>query len=312
MFSSQKLPSYYEPKKSSYHPDQLLLRISIHGFSKLSVSDQRLHTEEIRKKVVENVAVEQLSEESDEGFRIRTFTELLKKLPSAYKHIFVTKIIKQFMHERQFGELISTFKHLEAKDQQKAIEIIVQVAPEKNLQNPGEADEDFRLRRFTHLTAFLNVLDFPTIWFQGQSSDYQKEMIEKQLGGSTVGGGIVENESEEDFQLRSFTTLYRKKVVNFHSQVEFLDFLMRDCFGRKVVFRTKDSSCLKILKVLLSYSRVSQVATFGFCILFEKEQQDRIEEMSKEVRSSCVIQENEEGFRKARFKELFSELPVSG
>ncbi|KAL6227209.1 hypothetical protein ACLB2K_001168 [Fragaria x ananassa] len=150
MFSSRKLPAYH-PRKSSYHPDQLLLRLSIYGFSKLSVRDQRLHTEEILTKVVENVAVEQLSEETDEGFRIRTFTELLKKLPSAYKQICITMFIKKFMHERQFGELISTFKHLEANDQQKAIEIIVEVAPEKNLQIPGEADEDFRLRRFTQL-----------------------------------------------------------------------------------------------------------------------------------------------------------------
>lgn len=39
------------------------------GFSKLSVSDQQDNTEEMSEKVVEDVIVEQLPKESDEGFR---------------------------------------------------------------------------------------------------------------------------------------------------------------------------------------------------------------------------------------------------
>lgn len=50
--------SYYEPKNSSTNADQLLFRLSIFGFSKLSASDQRERTEEIHNKVVEYVTVE--------------------------------------------------------------------------------------------------------------------------------------------------------------------------------------------------------------------------------------------------------------
>lgn len=51
--------------------------------SHISINDQQDKTEEMREKVVEDVIVEQLPKESDEGFRLRIFEDLFKKLPIA-------------------------------------------------------------------------------------------------------------------------------------------------------------------------------------------------------------------------------------
>lgn len=132
---------------------ELLLRLSIFGFSKLSVSDQQDKTEEMREKVVEDVTVKQLPKESDEGFRLRTFTDLFKKLPMAEQNLFLSSVVKIFKRHRRFEELISWFMQLGARDQQELIENIVPAVAPKNLRIPGETVDDFRLRRFTQLSA---------------------------------------------------------------------------------------------------------------------------------------------------------------
>lgn len=52
--------------------------------------------------------------------------------------------MKKFKRERQFGELISWFKQLDADDQQEELEKLVHVTEE-------ETNKDFRLARFTQI-----------------------------------------------------------------------------------------------------------------------------------------------------------------
>lgn len=344
--SSQKYPSY-EPRKSSTDADQLLLRLSVFSFSKLSVSDQHEHIDEIRKKVAENVTVQQLSEESDEAFRMRTYTELLKKLPFTFKNHFLFKVVKKFKHERQFAEIISSFKQLDASDQQKLIESIIHDTPEKILQTHEEADEGFRLRRITQLSrdytdhVYKCLVDgkyiisgnhdillaelqsryadfffgFSTIWFQGQTTDAQRRMI-KQLDGDDVLGKRLRDESEEDFNLRSFTELFCKKAVDFRPQVYFLDAVEERLLqqekglphGRLLPPQDFDSAA----------ELLSSLSTFGFSLLPEKDQLHEIEEMCEEVgfghhvnnQRQHQTETSEEDSRIRRFKELYDHLWV--
>ncbi|KAK9913286.1 hypothetical protein M0R45_037108 [Rubus argutus] len=142
-------PCYYS---TDANYAELLLRLSIFGFGKLSVSDQQDKTEEMREKVVEDVIVEQFPKESDEAFRLRMFTDLFKKLPMAEQNLFRSSVVKIFKHHRRFDELISWFKQLGARDQQRVIENMVPPAAVA-LSFPRETVDDFRLRRFTQLSA---------------------------------------------------------------------------------------------------------------------------------------------------------------
>lgn len=72
---------------------ELVLCLSIFGFSQLSVTDQDERTKEIHNKVGEDVTVEQLPEETEDGFRLRTFTELFNKLPFPDQALFLSTVI---------------------------------------------------------------------------------------------------------------------------------------------------------------------------------------------------------------------------
>ncbi|KAL6273892.1 hypothetical protein ACE6H2_024584 [Prunus campanulata] len=72
---------------------ELVLCLSIFEFSQLSVTDQDERTKELHNKVGEDVTVEQLPEETEDGFRLRTFTELLNKLPFSHQALFLSTVI---------------------------------------------------------------------------------------------------------------------------------------------------------------------------------------------------------------------------
>ncbi|KAI5319518.1 hypothetical protein L3X38_039233 [Prunus dulcis] len=282
--------------------DELLLSLSIFGFSQLSATDQHEKTKEMYKKVVEDVVVEQLSEESEEDFKLRTFVELFNKLPFPDQKYFLFTVIKKFIRERHIGELISWFTtELDANDQQQLIEEMVHVKADE------ETDDDFRLRRFTQLC-------FSIIRFKGQSSYGQWQLIEQLCDG--VKGVMVEklaNESDADFKLRIFTELC-KKVVDFDVQVHFLDKAVQQLRDKRrdlphgVLLQPQDYAGAAEL--------LSQLSSFGFSLLTPNDQQDKIEQISNELAVKVVHVERlegetEEDFRRKTFTKLFNEARVA-
>ncbi|KAM5576239.1 hypothetical protein ABKV19_007216 [Rosa sericea] len=239
--------------------------------------------------------------------------KLFKDVNEYHRNIWHVRwaVLKKFKHERQFGEIISSFKQLDASDQQKVIESIIHITPEKNLQIHGEADEDFRLRKFTQLsrdirTMSINALLTGNILFPGQSTDVQRKLI-KQLDGDAVVRKRDRDESEEDFNLRSFTQLFCKKAVDFRHQVYFLD-----AAEERLLRQEKDLPHGRLLPPQdfeTAAELLSSLSTFGFGLLLEKEQLDEIEEMSKEVGFGRVnnqrqpaTETSEEDFIMSRFK----------
>ncbi|CAL9027031.1 unnamed protein product [Prunus brigantina] len=333
-----------EPNTNSTDAAELLLSLSIFGFSQLSAADQHEKTKEMYKKVVEDVVVEQLSEESEEDFRLRTFTELFNKLPFPDKNHFLSTVIKKFKRQRQIDELISWFTtELDANDQQQLIGGMVHVKADEETN-----DDDFRLRRFTQLCkdytdyvyAYLVAcrkeygekpkhnegcsdwqsrfakffLGFSITWFKGQSSFGLWQLIKTLFHG--VKGVVVEKlaeESEADFKLRRFTELC-KRVVDFDVQVRFLDSAVLQlqyegsniCHG--VLLQPQDyASAAELL---------SQLSSFGFSLLSPNDQQDKIEQISNELAVKVVdverlAGETEEDFRRKTFTKLFNEAPVA-
>ncbi|KAL6273883.1 hypothetical protein ACE6H2_024575 [Prunus campanulata] len=322
---------------------ELLFSLSIFGFSQLSAADQHEKTKEMYKKVVEDVVVEQLSEESEEDFRLRTFTELFNKLPFPDQNHFLSTVTKKFKRERQFGELISWFTtELDANDQQEVIGGIIHVKADE------ETDDDFRLRRFTQLckdyTDYVYAipitcrkkygekpkhnegcsdwqsrfaeffLGFSITWFKGQSSYGQWQLIEQLSDG--VKGVVVEKlaeESQADLELRRFTELC-KRVVDFDVQVHFLDKAVQQLRDKRrdlphgVLLQPQDyASAAELL---------SQLSSFGFSLLSPNNQQDKIEQISNELAVKVVNVERlegetEEDFRGKTFTKLFNEAPVA-
>ncbi|KAK9948755.1 hypothetical protein M0R45_004318 [Rubus argutus] len=367
--------------------DELLIRLSLYVFNRLSPSDQREQVEEICSSV--NAGQVQFLEESDEAFRLRAFAELFRKLNfSDQLKLFLSKVVQKFKHERQLGELISSFKQLDAEHQQELIEKIVHVTPE-NRWNPEatyeyfrlrrlncfttlillvsrvvnkfkrkmqlgecqqqlieqrvhEAEEDFRVGRFTQLcrdhtdklykslvswkdstkseeddeNSFAEFfLGFSTIWFQGQSASGQDLLIEQLSKGLVIDQkhDLQDKTEEEDFKLRRFTELC-KKVADIRVQEEFLHNAERklEQWGEHLVYRLisepQDSDSAAEL--------LSRLTTFGFSLLSAEYQQQRIDEMSNAVEGLVAAAEDqtsidhEEDFRMTRFKELFNRVPV--
>ncbi|XP_021824156.1 uncharacterized protein LOC110765354 [Prunus avium] len=323
---------------------ELLFSLSIFGFSQLSAADQHEKTKEMYKKVVEDVVVEQLSEESEEDFRLRTFTELFNKLPFPDQNHFLFTVTKKFKRERQIGELISWFTtELDANDQQQLIAEMVHVKADEETN-----DDDFRLTRFTQLckdytddvyailiacrkkydeqpkhnegcsdwqSRFAEFfLGFSITWFKGQSSYGQWQLIEQLCDG--VKGVVVEKlaeESQADFELRRFTELC-KRVVDFDIQVHFLDeavqqlrYVRRDLPHWVRVQPQDYASAAELL---------SQLSSFGFSLLSPNNQQDKIEQISNELAVKVVnverlAGETEEDFSRKTFAKLFNKAPVA-
>ncbi|XP_062010863.1 uncharacterized protein LOC133727276 isoform X2 [Rosa rugosa] len=311
--------------------DELLVRLSLYAFNRLSPSDQQEKVEEISHTV--NVEDVQFLEESDEAFRLRTFAELFKKLPFADQlKVFLSKVIRKFKRERQLGELISSFKQLDAEHQQQLIEKVVHSTSE-NLRNPGETEEEFRLRRFTQLSRDYthHVHKRLVAWkdTEGQIARRQDMLIEqlaKEIKGVVIEKRL-QDESEEDFKLRRFTELC-KKVVDFRVQEKFLDNAEKKLEewgnheSRRMIVEPQDSDSMNSGAELLFH-----LSTFGFSLLSAKYQQQKIDEMSDQVESGFKTKrrlaaaapaedqtgttDHEEGFRMRRFKELFNQVPVS-
>ncbi|CAN6563124.1 unnamed protein product [Malus baccata var. baccata] len=292
---------------------ELHLNLSIFGFRQLSASDQHEKTKEMYNKVVEDAIVEQLPEESEEDLRVRTFTELFKKLPFPEQNHFLSTIIKKFKRERQIGELVSWFStQLDASDQQELIGELVHVkADDETITN-----DDFRLKRFTRLCRDYTdcfrfaefFLTFSIIWFKGQSSYGQWQLIEQLCDG--VKGVIIEkleDESEADFKLRRFTELC-KKVVDFGVQVQFLDSVVQKLLEPRrylphgVLLQPQDSASAAEL--------LWQLSSFGFSLLSIDDQQDKIKQISNKISAEAVKRqrlagESEEDLRQKIFR-MFS------
>ncbi|KAM1810465.1 hypothetical protein ACFX12_027218 [Malus domestica] len=330
---------------------ELLLNLSIFGFRQLSASDQHEKTKEMYNKIVENVIVEQLLEESEEDLRVRTFTELFKKLPFPDQNHFLSTIIKKFKRERKIGELISWFStQLDASEQQELIGVMVHVKDD----DETVTNEDLRLRRFTQLCrdytdyAYMHLvaireeyvekrkdtqetsgndqvcsdwqsrfaeffLGFSIIWFKGQGSYGQWQLIEQLRDGVGVIIEKLEDESEAEFKLRRFTELC-KRVVDFGVQVHFLDKVEQKLLQPRrhlphgVLLQPQDSASAAEL--------LSKLSSFGFSLLSIDDQQDMIKQISNKFSAEVVIierlaGESEEDLRKKTFTKLFNKAQVS-
>ncbi|KAI5319526.1 hypothetical protein L3X38_039234 [Prunus dulcis] len=122
---------------------ELVLCLSIFGFSQLSVTDQDERTKEIHNKVGEDVTEEQLPEETEDGSR---------NSPSLTRLFSFLQLYKKFMNERRFEELIFGFKtQLDANDQQQLIGQVLDHFTVGNIQKTPEQTGDFIIRTFTEL-----------------------------------------------------------------------------------------------------------------------------------------------------------------
>ncbi|KAM2420790.1 hypothetical protein ACFXTH_027192 [Malus domestica] len=269
---------------------ELLMNLSIFGFRQLSASGQHEKTKEMYNKVVEDVIVEQLPEESEEDLRVRTFTELFRKLPFPDQNHFLSTIIKKFKRELQIGELVSWFStQLDASDQQELIGELVHVKAD---------DETITNEDLVQRTKLL----WPVA-------------ADEQLCDGVIGVIIekLEDESEADFKLRRFTELC-KKVVDFGVQVQFLDSVVqkllepRRCLPHGVLLQPQDSASAAEL--------LWQLSSFGFSLLSIDDQQDKIKQISNKISAEAVKRqrlagESEEDLRQKTFTMLFNKAPVS-
>ncbi|KAM2292261.1 hypothetical protein ACFXTI_027023 [Malus domestica] len=228
----------------------------------LSASGQHEKTKEMYNKVVEDVIVEQLPEESEEDLRVRTFTELFRKLPFPDQNHFLSTIIKKFKRERQIGELVSWFStQLDASDQQELIGELVHVKAD---------DETITNEDLVQRTKLL----WPVA-------------ADEQLCDGVIGVIIekLEDESEADFKLRRFTELC-KKVVDFGVQVQFPDSVVqkllepRRCLPHGVLLQPQDSASAAEL--------LWQLSSFGFSLLSIDDQQDKIKQISNKISAEAV------------------------
>ncbi|KAM1062909.1 hypothetical protein ACFX2A_027731 [Malus domestica] len=243
----------------------------------LSASGQHEKTKEMYNKVVEDVIVEQLPEESEEDLRVRTFTELFRKLPFPDQNHFLSTIIKKFKRELQIGELVSWFStQLDASDQQELIGELVHVKAD---------DETITNEDLVQRTKLL----WPVA-------------ADEQLCDGVIGVIIekLEDESEADFKLRRFTELC-KKVVDFGVQVQFLDSVVqkllepRRCLPHGVLLQPQDSASAAEL--------LWQLSSFGFSLLSIDDQQDKIKQISNKISAEAVKRQRLAGERRLESKD---------
>ncbi|KAM1400030.1 hypothetical protein TB1_026527 [Malus domestica] len=294
---------------------ELLLRLSIFGFSQLSASDQLQETEEVRNKLVHQgvPVLEQLPEETEEDLRVRTFTELFKKLPFSEHDIFLSKVVKKFKREGQCGELVSWFStQLDFKEQQEVIGKIVHVTADYD----ETSDEDAILGRFSQLsrdyTDYGHKLLVPCMEEHKKkrkdkqrtakeetSSDWQFRFDEFFFGFSIVwfkGQSVSSQDKEQDFRLRKFSELLHTKALPFGIQVYLIDMVVEEL--RESHHWTR---LVRDIDGILSY-----LLTFGFSLRSPIDQQRKIEEISSEAGGKFeiikrLVEESEGDFRMRTF-----------
>lgn len=106
---------------SSFTADhgQLLLHVSVCGFTQLSVVDQRQMIKEmLSMNEVKGIVIETPAEADEKDFRMKTFTELFDKLPQFCRVVFFQELTRKFFQ----SELVCWFRHLHSNDQQELIE----------------------------------------------------------------------------------------------------------------------------------------------------------------------------------------------
>ncbi|KAK9948664.1 hypothetical protein M0R45_004229 [Rubus argutus] len=332
--SSNQKPAFPNVESAA----ELLLHLSVFGFSQLSNNDQHEKMEEIHKKIAQCGVIEQLPEESEEDFRLRKFTEMFKKLTFPEQNLFLSRVINKFKRERQFGELISWFKQLDTNDQQEKLGKFVHVTAE-------ETNEDLRLCRFTQIardytdyvyerlfgrwwyikkrkdndkspewllvkSRFSEFFSgFSIIWFRGQCANDQRGLIEE-LSRRIKDVKIKKFfEPNQHLRLKRFTEL-SKKVVHFRIQVEFLDKAEKKLrqwtyLPHRLFLEPQDSASAAEL--------LSRLSSFGFGLLTLNDQLENIEKCSRNFTVRNVIIERLEeqlGFNDQQelMEELMEEL----
>ncbi|KAM2622011.1 hypothetical protein TB2_026684 [Malus domestica] len=276
---------------------ELLLRLSIFGFSQLSASDQLQETEEVRNKLVHQgvPVLEQLPEETEEDLRVRTFTELFKKLPFSEHDIFLSKVVKKFKREGQCGELVSWFStQLDFKEQQEVIGKIVHVTADYD----ETSDEDAILGRFSQLsrdyTDYVHKLLVPCM------EEHKKKRKDKQRTAEEETSSDwqfrFDEDKEKDFRLRKFSELLHTKALPFGIQVYLIDMVVEE-------LRESHHSTRLVCDIdgILSY-----LLTFKFSLLSPIDQQRKIEEISSEAGGKVeiikrLVEESEGDFRMRTF-----------
>ncbi|KAM2702083.1 hypothetical protein EV2_003840 [Malus domestica] len=224
------------------------------AFRRISASDQIKQIDGVvsryRGRDVPLERPAELNVESDEDFRVKTFTELFSKQAFEGYSVFCD-IPQKFSDE----EAIFLFKQLGSNDQQEQVHKILDRIKEQRCEMdedilnrlPEESEEDFKLRRFTKLyntdTYFLwdsfgkkeaekyllnsgkEITEFPhaelwvgvsRIWFETLSADEQGEdiaVLSRKLLGDEAEGKPP-GKSEADFQVRRFKELFEKLEPN--------------------------------------------------------------------------------------------------
>ncbi|KAM1047922.1 hypothetical protein ACFX2I_027136 [Malus domestica] len=304
---------------------ELLLRLSIFGFSQLSASDQLQETEEVRNKLVHQgvPVLEQLPEETEEDLRVRTFTELFKKLPFSEHDIFLSKVVKKFKREGQCGELVSWFStQLDFKEQQEVIGKIVHVH-KVGLRTRAamlfEVSNKFFCERKLHDLTLLfrqlgsngwkNLIEQLFDWLMETyySSKYTKDVIIEKLS----------EESEEDFRVRRFIKLCttHPSLCDQNEVAKWDLTSMLQTSGNREINKAKHDG------ISVSHNNFSSRYAefyFGLSVIWFKTNKSgihSIEVLLGEAEEGDTIEklcgENEEDFRLQRFIESFNQLQVS-
>lgn len=128
-----------------------------------------------------------------------------------------------------------------------------------------------------------SFLGLSVIWFKGQTVDVQRLVIEELsdiVEGSITDDEKLNNESQEEFNLRIFTELC--KNVDFLTQVRFLEFVEQKrpnnltyLWHEKLLIKPQDSHSAAEL--------LSRLLIFGFSLLSADDQQRKIQTISTKV-----------------------------
>ncbi|KAM0970493.1 hypothetical protein ACFX13_018808 [Malus domestica] len=152
--------------------------------------------EEVRNKLVyQGVPVlELLPEESKEDLRVRTFTELFKKLPFHEHELFLSKVIKKFKRERQFADydetndedaIVGRFSQL-SRDYTDYVHKVLAPCMEEHRKKRKDKQKTAEEKTSSDwLSRFAEFyLGFSIVWFKGQSVDNQRWLIEHPNSGT--------------------------------------------------------------------------------------------------------------------------------
>ncbi|KAK9950282.1 hypothetical protein M0R45_005780 [Rubus argutus] len=300
----------------------ILVRFASFLFSGLSATDQCKKTEEIRQKFAEDILIaDRLTEESEEDSRLRTFTELFKKLAVAEQNLFLSVEMNEYKRREIFWKLCFWFQQLEVDDQRELIEKL----DPGNVQIPGTSDDDtkFRIDRFKNLPAGtpkipLTARDLYGILMLSQRSSIPQQDFASaaQLLSrlSTFGFSLLSpvdrkmvaklccklhgddaEREEEDLTIKSFTELYNAASFSIADQVYL---------------------CRNISETFFSERRTREFI-FYFRQLGTEDQEELIDELSNSLESHKLLdedasdaiiekfsEESEEDFRDRRFINL--------